>query len=69
MTPLLSRLFARIGLPMKFKHGQPFVPPRGTKLNKEGLPKGYPGAKLHRRAVQRGIAVKHQGLRQDGVTC
>jgi len=37
-------------------------------IDKSGLPSGYPGAKLHRRAIQKGIGVKHHGMRQDGVT-
>lgn len=69
MNTLLQRLFARVGLAASFNYGSSFVPSRGTKLNKEGLPRGYPGAKLARRAVQKGIAVRHHGLRQDGVTC
>ena len=35
-------------------------------IDKSGLPSGYPGAKLARRAMQKGIAVKHHGLRMDG---
>lgn len=38
-------------------------------IDKSGLPHGYPGAKLARRAVQKGIGVKHHGLRADGITC
>lgn len=35
----------------------------------DNLPRGYPGAKLARRAVFKGIAVKHpRGLRVDGLT-
>ena len=34
-------------------------------IDKSGLPSGYPGAKLARRAMQKGIAVKHHGLRMD----
>lgn len=35
----------------------------------DGLPRGYPGAKLARKAVQKAVAVKHpRGLRLDGVT-
>lgn len=37
-------------------------------IDKSNLPSGYPGAKLHRRAIQKGIGVKHHGLRQNGVT-
>ena len=46
------------------------TPPARKKglINKDGLPRGYPGAKLARRAIQKGIAVKHHGLRVDGVT-
>lgn len=38
-------------------------------IDKSGLPHGYPGAKLARRAMQKGIGVKHHGLRADGITC
>ena len=38
-------------------------------IDKSDLPRGYPGAKLARRAVQKGIGVKHHGLRVDGITC
>jgi hypothetical protein len=37
-------------------------------INKQGLPSGYPGAKLARRALQSGITVKAHGMRQNGVT-
>lgn len=37
-------------------------------IDKSGLPSGYPGAKLARRAIQKSIGVKHHGLRQDGIT-
>lgn len=68
MTPLLEKLFSRIGLKFTQPYTVPFVPSRGTTLNKAGLPSHYSGAKLHRRAVQKGIGVKHHGLRCDGVT-
>ena len=36
---------------------------------KDDLPRGYPGAKLARKAMMKQIAVKHpRGLRLDGVT-
>lgn len=36
---------------------------------KDGLPRGYPGAKLARKAMMKQVAVKHaRGLRLDGVT-
>lgn len=36
---------------------------------KDDLPRGYPGAKLARKAKQKAIAVKHpRGLRLNGVT-
>lgn len=36
---------------------------------KDGLPRGYPGAKLARKAMLKQVAVKHpRGLRLDGVT-
>ena len=38
-------------------------------IDKSDLPRGYPGAKLARRAIQKGIGVKHHGLRVDGITC
>lgn len=35
----------------------------------DGLPRGYSGAKLARKAIQKAVAVKHpRGLRLDGVT-
>lgn len=35
----------------------------------DDLPRGYPGAKLARKAMQKQVAVKHpRGLRLDGVT-
>lgn len=35
----------------------------------DNLPRGYPGAKMARRAIFKGIAVKHpRGLRANGVT-
>lgn len=35
----------------------------------DNLPRGYSGAKLARRAIFKGIAVKHpRGLRVDGLT-
>lgn len=34
----------------------------------DNLPRGYPGAKMARRAIFKGIAVKHpRGLRANGV--
>lgn len=47
------------------------TPPRRKKglIDKSDLPRGYPGAKLARRAMQKGIGVKHHGLRADGITC
>lgn len=47
------------------------TPPARKKgrIDKSGLPRGYPGAKLARRAMQKGIGVRHHGLRVDGVTC
>lgn len=47
------------------------TPPRRKKglIDKSGLPHSYPGAKLARRAMQKGIGVKHHGLRADGITC
>lgn len=51
-----------------FRGATPAAPRKG-RIDKSGLPHGYPGAKLARRAMQKGIAVKHHGLRQDGVTC
>ena len=36
---------------------------------KDGLPRGYPGAKLARKAMLKQVAVKHpRGLRLDGAT-
>jgi hypothetical protein len=36
----------------------------------DALPRGYPGAKLARKAAMNFAAVKHpRGLRQNGVTC
>lgn len=48
-----------------FRGPTPSAPKKGL-INKDNLPRGYPGAKLARRAMQNGIAVKHHGLRMDG---
>lgn len=71
---ILSFLAAALGLGMvpNFNAGSIFrgsTPPARRKglIDKSDLPRGYPGAKLARRAMQKGIAVKHHGLRQDGV--
>lgn len=46
------------------------TPSKHKGTNKEGLPSGYPGAKLARKAAQRAVGVKHpRGLRLDGITC
>lgn len=71
---IMSMLAAALGLSFaNFDRKQVFraaTPPARRKglIDKSGLPSGYPGAKLARRAMQKGIAVKHHGLRQNGVT-
>ena len=38
------------------------------RIDKSGLPHGYPGAKMARKATQKAIAVKHpRGLRSDDI--
>ena len=53
----------------QFRSATPSAPKKGL-IDKSGLPHGYPGAKLARRAVQGALGVKHMGgMRQNGVTC
>jgi hypothetical protein len=50
-------------------HGPTPAAPKKGRINKDGLPRGYPGAKLARRAAQGAVAVKHMGgLRLNGTT-
>lgn len=70
---LLSAMLGGFTAPIAFNAGSTFRGPttparRKGLIDKSDLPRGYPGAKLHRRAIQKGIGVKHHGLRQDGVT-
>lgn len=45
------------------------TPSRRKGINKDGLPSGYPGAKLARKAMQRAVAVKHpRGLRSNDIS-
>ena len=38
------------------------------RIDKSGLPSGYPGAKMARKAIQKAIAVKHpRGLRTNDI--
>ena len=70
MTPLLAKLFARVGLKPTTNYGMPIVPKLSRKggRDKSDLPHGYPGAKMARKAVMKRVGVKHLGLRLDGVT-
>lgn len=70
MSDLLTTLFAKAGILLQPNYGIPFVPRTGkVGINKEGLPRFYPGAKLARKAVQKAVGVKHpRGLRANGVT-
>ena len=67
MTPLLLKLFERAGFKLTVNYGSPFSPQFSRKggRNKSGLPQGYPGAKLARKAVMARVAVKHLGTRAD----
>lgn len=70
---LLGAMLGGFSLPISINTGSTFRGPtpsarRKGLIDKSGLPRGYPGAKLHRRAIQKGIGVKHHGLRQNGVT-
>ena len=60
--------FANIIPRPQFRGATPAAPKKSL-IDKSDLPRGYPGAKLARRAVQKGIGVKHHGLRADGITC
>lgn len=45
------------------------TPSKRKGFDKTGLPSGYPGAKLARKAAMKHVGVKHpRGLRADGVT-
>jgi hypothetical protein len=50
-----------------FRQATP-TPPRKRTRNKEGLPSGYPGAKLARKAIAGEVTVRHRGMRANGVT-
>ena len=50
----------------RFRNATPSARRKGL-IDKSDLPHGYPGAKLVRRAMQKGVGVKHHGLRQLGV--
>ena len=74
---LFTRLAAAMGSaafssPVSLNHSsfRGPTPPAHRKglIDKSQLPHGYPGAKLARRAIQKGIGVKHHGLRADGIT-
>lgn len=67
MTPLLSRLFERVGFKLTFNYGSPFTPRFSRKggRNKSDLPREYPGAKLARKAIMGRVAIKHLGTRAD----
>ena len=46
----------------------PHLPPQFSRKggrNKSGLPQGYPGAKLARKAIMGRVAIKHLGTRAD----
>ena len=60
--------FSTFHVQPQFRGATPSRAKKGL-IDKSDLPRGYPGAKLARRAVQKGIGVKHHGLRADGITC
>jgi hypothetical protein len=76
----LNKLSSNIFAPQVFSRPTPSKRVRdtsgksvnGCKQSKkdDGLPRGYPGAKMARKAEMKFLAVRHcRGLRQDGATC
>ena len=68
----LAAIIASTGIPVITDFGRSFraTPSRRSKsrINKDGLPSGYPGAKMARKAIQRAIAVSHpRGLRTNDI--
>lgn len=69
----LAAIIASTGIPALTNFGMPFrnaTPNRRGKgrIDKRGLPHGYPGAKMARKAIQKAIAVKHpRGLRTNDI--
>ena len=71
---ILSMLAAALGstsLPFNIvnRSFRQATPSKRKGINKDGLPSGYPGAKLARKAMQRAVAVKHpRGLRSNDIS-